>query len=105
MTMPSLFDAPATRTTDPQTSRDAAARVAPFRSSLRSRILDALVRPMTDDELCAALGEPVRRWPSVKTARSALYGLHKVRWTGRERNGQREWQAWEQDVDVAGDVL
>lgn len=98
--MPSLFDAPAARHSDPTTSHEAAARVAPFRSTLRSRILEALVEPRTDDELCMKLGIDVRKWPSCKTARSALYGQGLVVWTGEERNHQRVWQVYADTVDV-----
>lgn len=91
----SLATFPKTRAADPQTSRDAAARAAHGRRSWRAQIVEALVHPMTDNELCVWLNVDPVRWPSIKTARSALFGEGKVRFTGVERDGQKVWQTRE----------
>lgn len=104
MTAAQLDLFPKSRRSDPETSKRAAQRVAVIQGSLRARILEALVRPLSDDELCGQLGIETRRWPSVKTARSALYTLGHLVWTGEVRNGQRVWQVYSTDVPT-GDAL
>lgn len=88
---PTLFDLEPVgraRRHDPETSK-VAARSAP---SWRDRILAALdENEFTDDQLCIHLGIPIRQWPSVKTARSALKAAGLVCWTGETRDGQRVW--------------
>lgn len=93
---PTLFDQEPTgraRQADPTTSRDAARRVRA--GSVRALVIDGLrAGPATDDELCVRLGLPARRWPTVKTARSAL--THQtpatVRWAGMVRDRQQVWE-------------
>lgn len=91
-----LFDVPAVgnvRRTDSVQAVNGARRAAVKLPNRRERILEALGwRPMTDDELCVALNEDTRWWPSVKTARSALKKQGKVVATGRERRGQMVWR-------------
>lgn len=97
---PTLFDVQPTaavRRTDPIQSVNAARRASERLPSRRARILEALaLRDLTDDEICETLGEPVRKWPSVKSARTGLKrdGL-VVEVPGVERNGQRVWQTAE----------
>lgn len=90
-----LFDDPPhsrVRRTDPLQSVSAARLASERLPSRSSRILDALsVRNMTDDEICHALGEHPRWWPSVKSARSLLKSKHKVFATDEERKGQTVW--------------
>ncbi len=90
---------PATRVTDPATSRIAAQRAAHGRPSLRKGIVAAFRKhySLTDDELCQVLELPVRRWPSCKTARSALKNAGVLEDSGIRRDGQIVWQF----VDVA----
>lgn len=93
-----LFDYPAegrARRSDPETSRAAARTVRAH--SVRAAIVDAMRHApdgLTDDELCATLGVDLRRWPTVKTARSALtHGTPAaLAWTGTTRHGQRVWR-------------
>ncbi len=95
----SLADAPLTRITDPATSHHAAARVASARPSLRRDILRVFRTcfALTDDELCRALDVEVRKWPSVKTARSAMKKAGLLEASGVERGGQMVWRL----VDIA----
>lgn len=92
---PSLFDLPRARSTDPSTSKAAAARMTVRAPSLRQSIVDALTLygPMTDDGLCIRMNIDPRRWPSCKTARSALSKAPNplVVPTDRIENGQRVW--------------
>ncbi len=85
---------PAVRATDPATSRIAAQRAAHARPSLRKGIMAAFRKhySLTDDELCQVLKLPVRRWPSCKTARSALKNAGLLEDSGRRRDGQIVWQ-------------
>lgn len=96
---PTLFDVQPTaavRRTDPIQSVNAARRASERLPSRRSRILEALaLRDLTDDEICETLGEPVRKWPSVKSARTGLKHDGLVVAAGVERNGQRVWQTAE----------
>ena len=114
MTQPTLFDEPKSRHSDPPTSKAAASRVAPMRPSIRKEILEALAiwGPATDDQLCVRLNIDPRRWPTVKTARSALTHC-EAGWvvsTGVVKNGQTIWRhrdypSYVEAVEVAGGVL
>jgi len=107
---PTLFDEPRSRHTDPDTSRQAALRVASVAKSLEAQILDALAfRNLTDDAICLSLNIDARRWPSAKTARSRLKGRGLVVWSGDRRNGQQVWCLPQNRpaarVELVGDVL
>lgn len=83
------------RRSDPETSHAAASRVRA--GSVRAQVLDALravPAGLTDDEICGRLEVLPRRWPTVKTARSALTHCDPpvVAWSGAVRAGQRVWQ-------------
>lgn len=83
-----LFDTqpkPAVRRTDPIQSVSAAQRAADALPNRRARIMDALdYGPLCDEDLCRVLGEHIRQWPSVKSARSGLKKNGKVVATGIE---------------------
>lgn len=101
---------PLFRLSDPETSRQAARRVAPAAASLERQILDALAfRALTADSVCKVLGIDVRRWPSVKTCMSRLKNEGKLVWTGEPINGMNVWTRPENAVPlrvkVAGEVL
>lgn len=93
---PTLWDQPLqsrVRTADPKTSYSAARMASEKLPSRTSRILDALaVRDMTDDEICIAIGEHVRWWPSCKSARSLLKSKGWLEATGEQRDGQQVWR-------------
>jgi len=68
----SLFSEPRHRATDPDTSREAAAKAEPGAETLERHILErfGISRRLTDEELCSFL--PNRKASSVITARSRL---------------------------------
>ena len=117
MTAVPLFDEPRARRTDPQTSRDAAGRMRAAAPSLTRQILDAFATngPMTDRELCKALGADPERWPSIKTARSRLSPGPKkpdpkliatgVVWDGMQVWALRDWSNKVEFVQVQADFL
>lgn len=105
MTAVPLFDVEQVgkaRKRDPDTSKSAARDTAAKLAGRRARIVKALERgPACDDCLCVRLGEEVRWWPSVKTARSGLTTQPDplVEYAGRSHDGQRVWRL------VAGTVV
>lgn len=95
-TSPTARDSrPRARHNDPSTSKAAAARMAVRSPSLRQSIVDCLAMygPASDDRICLRLNIDPRRWPSVKTARSALSKAQNplVVATDRIEHGQRVW--------------
>lgn len=80
---------PLARTTDPDTSHEAAAKVLPGMEAEIWGIVLASAEGMTDDELCA---HPLMREhhpPTVKTARSRLTKAGLVHDTGERRINAR----------------
>lgn len=82
--------APKVRTSDPVTSHVAAGRTA----NVTRRVEGAFraFGPMTDDELCRRIEPDVRRWPTIKSARSRLKGARVLVASGVVRHGQQEWR-------------
>lgn len=109
MSAPSLFDAPV-RTTDPETSHEAAARVGVIQGKLRAQILDFFSRynsGFTKTETCRMLQVDPEHWPTVASALSQLKNAGQLEWRGEpptKRAGQNLWFLRQQDVP-AGDVL
>lgn len=111
---PTLFDVPRSRHDDPITSKAAAQRMTVRAPSLRQSIVDCLAMygPGSDDRICLRLNVDPRRWPSVKTARSALSkGANPIVVpTDRIEHGQRVWahrdfRSYVEDVTTRDGVL
>lgn len=93
MTHPPLFDVPRKRWSDPETSRQAAESVSLSKvSDLQRRILAALIRPLTDEQLIARIRE---LWPdqrvspqSVRSRRAELVRRGLVADSGLRRPTQ-----------------
>lgn len=101
---------PLFRLSDPDTSRQAAARSTQVALSLEQRVLDALqFRALTADSICKVLEIDVRNWPTCKTLLSRMRKAGKLVWTGETIGGQNVWtqsqNASPYPVKVAGDRL
>lgn len=95
-----LFVEPATRRTDPDTSRDAARAVTQHAGALRNRILEefSLQDCLTDDELIERI--PDVYWPTLKKRRSELTALGLLVPHGKRKNGRgRDMTIWKLVAD------
>lgn len=83
-----LLADPRARTTDPDTSRDAARAVTQHAGALRERILQefSLSDRMTDEELIERI--PDIYWPTLKKRRSELTGLGLLIPDGKRDNSR-----------------
>ncbi len=88
MTQPSLFSEPRSRTSDPQSSRDAARRVPVGKYD--AQIFDLLerYRAMTKNAICShlSLREP-KEWGTVSSRLSQLRAAGKLEWAGETPEG------------------
>lgn len=88
-TPPARSDPSLARTTDPAVSHAAAARAKRWIPTHEEQILGVMWRPIIASEIAKCTGLTVvqvdRRMPELQAA-------GKVRLTGRERDGFREWE-------------
>lgn len=97
---------PRARTTDPQSSHDAARRARPGQYDAGIYALLNEYRALTKNQICRhlKLTEP-HQWTTVASRLSQLKSAGKLKWAGRVEGDGNLWRLSQWDVDVAGEVL